>query len=294
MIATIPWFKPDPIHLGPLTLQPFGLLVATGVFIGAAIARRAIKRRGLDEEHYQRMITWMLLWAFGLAHIVAVTAYHPGRLIHDPIRLLKFWDGLSSVGGFVGAIIGSVWYARRHGLRYIPYADGIMEGFVFGWFFGRSGCSVVHDHPGIRSDFFLAVDYPANYVAGDLTGGPRLDLGLLELLFTVFLILLFWWLKRKPRFPGLYLGLAGVLYAPVRFALDFLRVPDAKGGDTRYLGITPAQWAVVVLFVLAAWVLYANKDKPPLLPDPNADEANGAKSGKGPKPQLARKSKKNR
>jgi phosphatidylglycerol:prolipoprotein diacylglycerol transferase len=270
MFAVIPYFTIDPIHLGPLTIQPFGLLVATGVFVGAAVARKAIQRRGLDEDHYQRMITWMLLFAFGLAHIVAVTAYHPERLLDEPLRLVKFWDGLSSVGGFFGAVIGCMIYARRAGVKFIDYADAIMEGFVFGWFFGRMGCTVVHDHPGIASDFFLAIDYPAGHPS--LPAGPHLDLGLLELLFTVVIILVFLWLKRRPRFPGFYVALGTLMYAPVRFYLDFLRKPAELGGDDRYVGLTPAQWSVVALVFMGAYVLWKNKDREPLVASPVLDD----------------------
>ena len=285
MFAVIPWFTLGPIHLGPLPIQPFGLLVATGVFVGAAVARRAILRRGLDEEHYQQMITWMLLFAFGLAHIVAVTAYHPERLLREPWRLIKFWDGLSSVGGFFGAVIGCQLYARRKGIRFTDYADAIMEGFVYGWIFGRMGCTVVHDHPGIPSDFFLAIAYPAGHFGPGDPGGARLDLGLLELIFTISLALLFFWLKRKPRFPGFYMGLGTLLYAPVRFTLDFLRKPASEGGDDRYVGLTPAQWAVVVLIVLGVYVLWSNKDRAPLVastepaPDPAPSPPKKRKKG---------------
>ncbi|GMV40677.1 MAG: prolipoprotein diacylglyceryl transferase [Myxococcales bacterium] len=277
MLAVIPWFTVSPIHIGPLPIQPFGLLVATGVFVGAAIARKAILRRGLDEDHYQRMITWMLLFAFGLAHIVAVTAYHPEKLLSEPLRLIKFWDGLSSVGGFFGAVIGCHIYAWRNKLRFTEYADAIMEGFVYGWIFGRMGCTVVHDHPGVPSDFFLAINYPAGHFGPADPGGPRLDLGLLELIFTVLLALLFLYLKRKPRFPGFYMGLGAVIYAPVRFTLDFFRKAAEQGGDDRYAGLTPAQWSVIVLFGLGVYVLVSNKDRAPLVAAPAPAPPKGRK-----------------
>ncbi len=51
---------------------------------------------------------------------------------------------------------------------------------------------------------------------------------------------------RKPRHPGTFFVLFMLLYLPVRFGLDFLRVADA-----RYSGLTPAQWAAVPLFLIA-------------------------------------------
>lgn len=76
------------------------------------------------------------------------------------------------------------------------------------------------------------------------------DLGWYELLYLfVVIVPLFLWLDREERRPGFWVGAFVVSYAPVRFALDFLRV-----GDARYLALTPAQWAaLVVLAGAGAW-----------------------------------------
>jgi phosphatidylglycerol:prolipoprotein diacylglycerol transferase len=120
----------------------------------------------------------------------------------------------------------------------LPYADVIASSFPAAWVFGRSGCSVAHDHPGLASDAWFAVQYP---------GGGRFDLGLYEMLLTIPLALAFRWLRRKPRPGGFYVGAMAIAYAPVRFALDFLRIEDSTGlnaaVDPRYAGLTPAQWA---------------------------------------------------
>ncbi len=34
----------------------------------------------------------------------------------------------------------------------LPFADLILSVFPVAWVFGRSGCSVVHDHPGMKAD----------------------------------------------------------------------------------------------------------------------------------------------
>jgi phosphatidylglycerol:prolipoprotein diacylglycerol transferase len=132
---------------------------------------------------------------------------------------------------------------------------------------------VAHDHPGLASDAWFAVQYP---------GGGRFDLGLYEMLLTIPLALAFLWLRRKPRPWGFYVGAIAIAYAPVRFALDFLRVeaPIAESGglvaavDPRYAGLTPAQWACFGLLAMGVYffvrTLHAAGTKgafaPPLLP----------------------------
>ena len=38
------------------------------------------------------------------AHLVDRFVYFPGETLANPISILKFWEGLSSFGGFVGSI----------------------------------------------------------------------------------------------------------------------------------------------------------------------------------------------
>ena len=114
----------------------------------------------------------------------------------------------------------------------------------------------MHDHPGKLSDAWYAVKWPA--MGGHVVG--RLDLGLIEMVLTIPLAVAFailW--RRKPFRPlGFYTGIMCTAYAPVRFLLDFLREDErdyAAGGDPRYGGLTPAQWACFGLFALGIYFL---------------------------------------
>jgi phosphatidylglycerol:prolipoprotein diacylglycerol transferase len=92
---------------------------------------------------------------------------------------------------------------------------------------------------------------------------PRYDLGLLEMLFAVIVAAAFalTWKRRLP--VGWYAATLAIVYAPVRFGLDFLRVDDPDGGDLRYAGLTPAQWACVALFGTGVF-LYARLWRAPV------------------------------
>jgi phosphatidylglycerol:prolipoprotein diacylglycerol transferase len=79
------------------------------------------------------------------------------------------------------------------------------------------------------------------------------------------------------------LGFAFVAYAPVRFVLDFLRVPEGDpnfpgASDPRYAGLTPAQWACFLALGYGAYLLKGSIGKPyvrtaPAAPDePRPDE----------------------
>jgi phosphatidylglycerol---prolipoprotein diacylglyceryl transferase len=237
----------------PLSLKPFGVLVATGVYLGAYLALRRARKLGIEPRAMTSFITWVVGIGFVGGHVFDLLFYYPERLVEEPLALLKLWDGLSSFGGFLGAAIGAAWWRQRHRVPMLPYADTVMALLPVGWMFGRMGCASVHDHPGVRSEAWLAVRFP---------GGARFDLGLLELLYVLPIAALFLWLGRKRRPWGYFVALACVCYAPVRFGLDFLRERAEAAGevtgalDPRYLGLTPAQWGCFVLFGLGAGLLW--------------------------------------
>jgi phosphatidylglycerol---prolipoprotein diacylglyceryl transferase len=86
--------------------------------------------------------------------------------------------------------------------------------------------------------------------------GPHYDLGLLEMLYTIIIAIVCASLWGKKRAPGLYIGLTCVMYAPVRFALDFLRLDVGPTGDKRYLSLTFAQWACIAMLGFGIYMLF--------------------------------------
>jgi phosphatidylglycerol:prolipoprotein diacylglycerol transferase len=178
--------------------------------------------------------------------------YYPDVVWRHPLSLVSFNFSLSSYGGFLGAALGVAlyWVCYRHKTRLSPWkaGDAIAVGWSAGWFFGRLGCTIAHDHPGRHTDFFLAVRYP---------DGPRHDLGFYEWLFTMGLIVLVFSLRRKQLPPGRLMGIVCVCYGPVRFLLDFLRV-----GEKQYLGWLPSQYFSVVLLLFGLWVLVTTRKTP--------------------------------
>jgi prolipoprotein diacylglyceryltransferase len=182
-----------------------------------------------------------------------VVAYRPAVLRTDPLELLRVWGELASTGGMLGGLSGLFLVARRRGLSSAEIArffDVVMFALPFTLALGRLGCALQHDHLGVASRSWLAVDFPPR----PPWNGPRFDLGLLEMLLCVAIAAVFLALDRarptgqRPR--GFFFALFFALYGPGRFALDFLRV-----GEARYGGLTPAQWLMAgAALVAGGWL----------------------------------------
>jgi phosphatidylglycerol:prolipoprotein diacylglycerol transferase len=301
----IPYIQVPDIDLKVLTLHPFGILVATGVLVGTGITTRRAKKLGYDLTRLNSFVTWMLVAGFIGGHVFDELFYHFDELVRNPVSILLLWTGLSSFGGFLGALIGIILWkyfewrmpffrVRKIRQPLLPFADLILSVFPIGWMFGRAGCSVVHDHPGAPAPpgTLLAVTFPLpgehveklsdavktkigfiTLVHGSYT---RFDMGLLELMFTIILVVCFvaTWRRRVP--VGTYMIVTALSYAPVRFAMDFLRAPETEGGDPRIdivgsllrlvhlrtkdapssVALTPAQWMCVALFTFGLVMLF--------------------------------------
>jgi len=231
---------------GSLALQPFGVLAAIGIVFGYRRARLHAVRAGVPREEFESAVRWLLLPAFFIAHVFEIAVYHPDAFWEHGIFAFFQGQGLSSFGGFLGAVAGLGIFTK--GYR-TPSArkllDAFAQGIAVGWIFGRLGCTTAHDHPGAYTDFFLGVRYP---------DGAKHDLGFYEFLFTLFMIYpVSRLLRRKKLAPGSHAAILPMVYAPVRFCLDFLRAPPDSGGDIRYFALTPAQYGCILIFVFC-WI----------------------------------------
>jgi len=238
-----------------------------------AVARARAK--GLDTDLFPDLLLYVVLSGFVAAHLYSVLAYFPREAMADPLLLLKFWEDISSFGGFAGGLLG-LWLFFRFKARDVDpaarlrYLDVIAYVFPFAWTIGRVACTVAHDHPGTVTTFPLGISLKSPeaqaYIAFIYREAGRLaelppraelakmafhDLGWYEFLYTACLMVpAFLLLDRKPRPPGFFLIAFPLLYVPARFFLDFLRI-----GDARYFGLTPGQYAGVPVFLAAVFLL---------------------------------------
>jgi phosphatidylglycerol:prolipoprotein diacylglycerol transferase len=238
------------------------------------MSQRDADKRGLSPAIVSEMQIWAIVVGFLVAHWVSVIFYFPERVLKDPLELLWVWKGISSFGGLLGGVLGLVIYLKWiKKLDVWPYIDAIAYGFAWAWVLGRMGCTTAHDHPGRVTDFWFSVSYPA-YQSGATPGQmlpyddvPRLvipeleralpwvqrfDLGFYEMLFALVLVTVLWTTNRHAkRFPGYNVTVLALLYAPVRFGFDFLRISDKT-----YLGLTPGQYIAIGTLGLGLWMLF--------------------------------------
>ncbi len=273
----IPYIHVPHLHLAGFSLPPFLLLVLSGVVVGVVLALARGRKEGCPPGVLGSFIVAILLGGFIGSHVFEMVFYRPDELLKYPSSIFVLWAGMSSFGGFLGALVGALVFKyyesreilvfgpwalvapqrRKRPIKILPLSDIILAVFPIAWTLGRAGCAVAHDHPGKRAstDNIFAVAYGPGPVGDfglfELRYGvePRFDLGLLEMLFALFLSIAFITTWKKGGARGWYVVSACVLYAPVRFGMDFLRIQDTASADLRYLFLTPAQWLTLLMLL---------------------------------------------
>lgn len=249
----IPYFESPVLNL-PLgqRIDLFGVLSASGVGLGAWLAAREAKKYWPgNDEPLRGVVTWTVMFGLYGGHLMHLFGYHPELLTwKDPTLILRFWEGLSSMGGVLGALLGIFVYFRRIKEPVSPYLDALALGAAPGWAVARIGCFLVHDHPGVLTSSPFAVNFPVLEY-----GGPRYDLGLVDAVALALISVLLHVIKLyRPR-QGRIMGVLAVVYSAQRFFTDFYRASDLDFVDRRLAGLTPAQYVTAGLFFVGVWLL---------------------------------------
>lgn len=283
----IPYFEQPSLSVGPLTIHAFGVIVAAAVLAGLTIGRARLRRLGVDRVLGERLAWWALTGGFIGAHLFSVLFYFPDEVAANPLILLTFWEDISSFGGIVGGTLG-IWLFFRirapavHTASRWAYFDVMAFAFPFALMIGRIACTLAHDHPGTLTTFPLAVSLESaearEYITRIYAEAGRLaelpapgslarfgfhDLGWYDFLYLATVVVpAVWLLGRRPRRPGVFVAAFIVLYMPMRFMLDFLRVSDA-----RYAELTPAQWVALVALLALPLIWSRARARARMLPD---------------------------
>jgi phosphatidylglycerol:prolipoprotein diacylglycerol transferase len=234
---------------GLFQFNVWSFAVPAAIVFGYLFAKRRARQAGMtDTRMFESSMEWGIGGGLVLSHVAEILFYQPQKLKTEGlVELLKFWDGLSSYGGFFGGVLTFIVYYRivKKSSWWVE-ADWMIQGMVLAWIFGRFGCTVSGDHPGPRTNVWWAYPYP---------DGPRHNMGLYEMLFTALLLFpanLLLYRKKPP--VGSFVAMNCLVYGAGRFALDFMRATDLAGADPRYLGLTLAHYCSLTIFLVGVLV----------------------------------------
>ncbi|MFL5388280.1 MAG: prolipoprotein diacylglyceryl transferase [Myxococcales bacterium] len=231
-------------------LHTYGLLIATAFLVAMTIAGRAAQREGQDRDRVMDLTFWILVAAMIGSRVLFILV-NWDDYARDPASIFAFWKGgLVFYGGFIGAVLISIWYMRKHRMPFFPVADVLIPSVALGHAIGRLGCFAAGCCWGGACDPHLpwaakfppeSLAYQSQVATGIIHLGAahtipihptQLYESLGELL--IFCALIFW--RQRKRFHGELLALYLVLYAPLRAMVETLRGDEERGRVFNFVG----------------------------------------------------------
>ncbi|HLG99894.1 MAG TPA: prolipoprotein diacylglyceryl transferase family protein [Bryobacteraceae bacterium] len=216
-------YSPEPVlHFGPVGIGAFRFTLVGAVLLGGWIMIRRACRFKMSGHLMFSVSRWAIACGLIGADVAKMAMDYTSLFLADPAVIFTTSRGIRSIGGLAGGLIGALICFK---LRRVPWTDrfrmlDIMAfAMPFAFAVGRLGCFLVHDHRGLASTSWIAVQFPE---------GPRYDLGLIECLFLIPVSALFVVLDRKPRRAGFFLGLYGIIYGGFRIWLDTLHLQPMR------------------------------------------------------------------
>jgi phosphatidylglycerol---prolipoprotein diacylglyceryl transferase len=249
------------IHLGPLEITGYGLMLMVAFLTGGWLIARQLRENNLREDYAADMVA-----AAVVGGIIGAKLWYVA-LTRDPGALFSR-GGLVWYGGFIGgalAVILNGWRLRVP-LRWTMQlaAPALAAAYAL----GRVGCFLVNDDYGQPTSLPWGVKFPngsppstaANLHAFGVTVSPGVDPAtvmtvhptqLYEVAAMLVAFAVLWVLRKKGRPVGWLFGVYLVFAGIERFLVEIVRAKD-----DRLLGpFTVAQLASVILVALGSLLM---------------------------------------
>jgi phosphatidylglycerol:prolipoprotein diacylglycerol transferase len=286
---------PDNLHIGPIPIHIFGLLLAAAFLAAGQVLGRELGRKGYDPDIASSALVWAAVGSLVGARLWLVVEDWPA-FVRDPIGLLFTGSGFVFYGGLVGGALAVTFVFRKHGIPWWRGADAVAPALVLGQAIGRIGCQLSGDGDwGIASkgtpagfewlpSWFFSFDYPNNVLGSGvpMPGGgfpgygthlvpPVYPTPLYESMAAFALFALLWGLRKRIERPLVMFGLYMVVNGIERFLIEQIRVNAVY----EFFGKTATQAEIIAvcMFVGGLALIFYQMRKPlPVLAVPKPAE----------------------
>lgn len=225
VLFTIPIFGGLPVHT-------YGVMAAIGFLAGMWWAGYDARRRGENPNRVMDMVFYMILGGIVVSRLHYIIVTDPGMFLRAPLDVFKIWQGgITFYGGVIGGVLAVLFLSWRYKMSFWLFADIVSPGVSLGHAFGRLGCLMAGCCHGLPTPAgaWYGITFPEGVGALAPTGVSLYPTQPMEAFGEVLIFLFLVWRGRHPKFSGQIFALYIMMYAVMRFALEYLRGDTDRG-----------------------------------------------------------------
>ena len=228
------------IQIAHYKIPSYLLLTLLGGLFGGLFAVYRTKKAGLDVKHALFII---LSGAVGMdigSRLLYALTLAPGMILRgEPFDINRLLGGMVFYGGLFGSLLAAFFYIKKAALSFAAYADVFAPAMALCHAIGRIGCFLAGCCHG--------ADMETPFVIGSITI-TQIPVQMMESLFLFILCIVL--TRLKPKRKGGIMQTYLIIYALLRFILEFLRGDDLRGHIAFF---SVSQW--ISIGVVLIWLV---------------------------------------
>jgi phosphatidylglycerol:prolipoprotein diacylglycerol transferase len=239
------------IHLGPITLQTFGLMFALAFVTSGWILAKRLRELDAPADWAYEMVL-----AAAVGGLIGAKLWFSAQSGEWDLSQIFSGSGLVWYGGGLGGAAAVALYSKWRGILNLTMLDMTAPALAAGYAVGRIGCQLSGDGDyGKVTNAWWGMGYPDGTVPTP-AGVKVYPTPVLESASMLLLAYLLWRWRDRWR-PGVLFGIYLILSGIERFLIEFLRRNDVVA-----FGMTLAQIVSIALALVGGAMILALKDRP--------------------------------
>ncbi|MDD5751510.1 MAG: prolipoprotein diacylglyceryl transferase, partial [Candidatus Peribacteraceae bacterium] len=242
------------IELFGWAIHWYGILYLCAFLLAFVLLPRLQRFRhlALSTDDWSAVLTACILGVLLGGRIGYVLFYEPLYYLRHPLQVFAVWNGgMSSHGGFAGVGIALLWVVRRRRIPLLALLDVLVIPAAIGLALGRIGNLINGELFGTVTLLPWGVQFPG-------VPGIRHPVQLYAVIKDLLLALVCMAHLRRWQAPphGRTFALFLILYAVLRFAVEYFRAQQYPVWEVGWLALSRGQMLTIPLFLfgVAVWV----------------------------------------